>query len=326
MGYPSPLPNEQVHNKLPLQYNSWIDFFLKEIMSNGSVKQYMLDVPDGQIVWKDHLGNRVTFNTQFLQSKCWIEFQTMLLTADHSKELRDAIVELEMSKSNIEQRMPFTYRLLSTFMKWVQRLSVVGLLILSILSCTPSSNEQPLVNITTQDTIFEVDLPKRTQIKLPAIDSPYESVAFRTKMRQKRIDYVKRFLTTAKAEQDKFGIPASILLAQGLIQSNVGESNLATTHNNHFGIRKTWKDHSAHQIEYVEFATAWESWRANSILLSTEDRYSFLKKYSDYRSWAYGLVKARYVVDEKYAQKLIYLIEDLELYRYDKKMYEDRGR
>jgi len=323
MGYPSPLPNEQVHNTLPFQYNSWIEFFLREIVPSESVKQYMLDVPDGQIVWKDHLGNRASFDTQFLQSKCWIELQTQLLTTNYSKELRDAIVELEMSNSNIEQRMPFTYRLLSTFMKWVQRLSVVTLLILSIFSCSNPVNSQvqhsPYGTNMRQDTILEVDLPERTQIKLPTVDSPYESVAFRTKMRQKRLDYVKRFLATAKAEQDKFGIPASILLAQGLIQSNVGESNLALTHNNHFGIRKTWNDHSAHMIEYVEFATAWESWRANSILLSTENRYAFLKKYSDYRSWAYGLVKAGYVVDEKYAQKLIYLIEDLELYSHDQK-------
>jgi len=129
-----------------------------------------------------------------------------------------------------------------------------------------------------------------------------------------QMNYVKRFAKVAQGEMHKYGIPASITLAQGLLESNAGKSPLADKHNNHFGIKcfskKCKKGHCSN------FSDAWESYRAHSEFLQG-GRYKHLLKESNYKTWAHGLVKAGYATDQQYGHKLIRLIEDLELYRYD---------
>jgi len=151
----------------------------------------------------------------------------------------------------------------------------------------------------------------------------------RAAKRKKQQAYVKRFKKVAQAEMEKFGIPASITLAQGLIESNCGESRLATSNNNHFGIkcfsRKCRKGHcsnftdDSHKDFFRKYKSAWESYRSHSYLLQA-DRYKPLKKLAktDYKGWAKGLKKAGYATDKHYAEKLIQLIEDLDLHQYDK--------
>ena len=140
--------------------------------------------------------------------------------------------------------------------------------------------------------------------------------------------YVQRFLNVAKAEMKKFGIPASITLAQGLIESDAGQSRLADKNNNHFGIkcfsRNCAKGHcsnftdDSHKDFFRRYDTAWESYRAHSLMLNGR-RYKHLKKLGtqDYKGWAYGLKKAGYATDKRYAEKLIHTIEELQLHRYD---------
>ncbi|MEM1319130.1 MAG: glucosaminidase domain-containing protein [Bacteroidota bacterium] len=140
--------------------------------------------------------------------------------------------------------------------------------------------------------------------------------------------YVKRFLNVAKAEMEKFGIPASITLAQGLIESDAGHSRLASKNNNHFGIkcfsRRCAKGHcsnftdDSHKDFFRLYATAWESYRAHSLMLNGK-RYKHLKKLDvkDYKGWAHGLKKAGYATDKRYAEKLIHIIEELQLHQYD---------
>ena len=140
-------------------------------------------------------------------------------------------------------------------------------------------------------------------------------------------DYVKRFAKVAILEQQKFGIPASITLAQGLLESNAGESKLSSESNNHFGIKcrskckgctcRNYSDDSVYDMFRV-FDSAWESYREHSKLL-IGDRYKHLVKLNqiDYKNWAYGLKKAGYATDSKYPEKLIAIIETLELYRFD---------
>ena len=156
-----------------------------------------------------------------------------------------------------------------------------------------------------------------------------EPAALRASKRQKQLRYVKRFAKVAQAEMDKFGIPASITLAQGLLESNVGESKLAVENNNHFGMKcfsKTCgKGHCSnftddtHKDFFRKYKSPWESYRAHSQLLKQGDRYSelFKLKQTDYRSWAKGLKAAGYATDAQYADKLIKLIEDLGLHQYD---------
>lgn len=146
---------------------------------------------------------------------------------------------------------------------------------------------------------------------------------------QQQRAYVKRFAKVAQKEMSEFGIPASITLAQGLLETNAGESPLATRHNNHFGLkcfsRSCEKGHCAnfsddsHKDFFRKFTSAWESYRAHSLLLAKSDRYQDLFKLSktDYESWAKGLREAGYATDQAYANKLIRIIEGLKLYEYD---------
>lgn len=150
----------------------------------------------------------------------------------------------------------------------------------------------------------------------------------RAEKRRRQLQYVDIYLDIARREMKEFGIPVSITLAQGLLESNAGQSRLATQNNNHFGIKcfsKTCKkghcrnfsdDH--HKDFFRVYDTPEESYDAHSHLL-LNDRYGELFKLdpTDYIGWAFGLKKAGYATDKYYAEKLIYLIEDLALYRYD---------
>ena len=154
---------------------------------------------------------------------------------------------------------------------------------------------------------------------------PVRSTKTYTIQQKKQLDYVSRFAKVARNEMDKYGIPASIKLAQGLLETSAGNSKLATNNNNHFGIKcfskNCKKGHcsnfsdDSHKDFFRIFETAWESYRAHSQLLQNK-RYIHLKG-ADYKTWAYGLSKAGYATDPKYGDKLIDLIESLELNRYD---------
>lgn len=138
-------------------------------------------------------------------------------------------------------------------------------------------------------------------------------------------DYVRRFITVAKTERQKFGIPVSITLAQGLLESDAGESRLTRSANNHFGI-KTFNRNVPHVVmkddtpkdKFKKYDSAWESFRDHSNLLM-RDHYQQLQYLSktDYVGWAKGLEKAGYATDKMYAEKLVKIIENLKLYRFD---------
>ena len=139
--------------------------------------------------------------------------------------------------------------------------------------------------------------------------------------------YIAKYEKVAIGEMEKFGIPASISMAQALIESRAGTSKLARKCKNHFGIKCWSKKHSGccmkfkddnnnDSFRYYE-KSAWESWRAHSKLLS-QGRYMKLKKYGrDYRAWAYGLQSVGYATDRTYAEKLIGIIERYDLHRLD---------
>ncbi|MFQ5583416.1 MAG: glycoside hydrolase family 73 protein [Calditrichia bacterium] len=139
--------------------------------------------------------------------------------------------------------------------------------------------------------------------------------------------YIERFAPVAISEMKKFGVPASITLAQGLLESDAGDSKLTIESNNHFGIKCRTKCRGCTCRNYADddvfdmfrvFDTAWESYREHSILLCG-DRYKHLKKLGtkDYKNWAKGLKKSGYATDKKYDEKLIQIIESLDLYQFD---------
>ncbi len=139
--------------------------------------------------------------------------------------------------------------------------------------------------------------------------------------------YVDRFAPVARTEMQKYGIPASITLAQGLLESDAGDSRLARESNNHFGIKcrakcrgctcRNYSDDDIYDMFRV-FESAWKSFREHSILLNSS-RYRHLLRLDrhDYQGWAHGLKKAGYATDKRYAHKLIRIIDALELTRYD---------
>lgn len=141
--------------------------------------------------------------------------------------------------------------------------------------------------------------------------------------------YIEQFATLAVEEMYRSGIPASITLAQGLLESRYGMSELAVKGNNHFGIKchNNWKGGKMYHDDdrrgecFRVYPSPEQSYRDHSDFLRYRERYKFLFDYkiTDYRSWAYGLKKAGYATDPAYPKKLIQLIEEYRLYEYDTK-------
>ncbi len=148
--------------------------------------------------------------------------------------------------------------------------------------------------------------------------------------------YIQRWAPTAVREMYRSGVPASITLAQGILESRYGLSSLATEGNNHFGIKchKDWKgktmsyDDDAKGECFRVYDSADESFQDHSDFLRYRDRYKFLFDFptTDYKAWAYGLKKAGYATDPGYPAKLIKYIEDYRLYEYDTMTYDDSER
>lgn len=141
------------------------------------------------------------------------------------------------------------------------------------------------------------------------------------------LNYIQQFAATAQEEAKLFGIPASITLAQGLLESNAGASSLARKDNNHFGIKCRKKCIGCRCANYTDdskfdmfriFESSWKSFREHSKLLSGK-RYKHLKKLprTDYKNWSNGLQAAGYATDKRYASKLIGIIEAFQLNRFD---------
>ena len=141
--------------------------------------------------------------------------------------------------------------------------------------------------------------------------------------------YIKKYRDIAVEEMRKYHIPASITLAQGLLESGAGQSALARKSNNHFGI-KCGSDWDGKSVRYDDDARnecfraykhPKQSYEDHSKFLASRSRYAFLfkLKITDYKGWAKGLKKAGYATDRRYAQRLIDIIELYDLHQYDTK-------
>ncbi len=184
-----------------------------------------------------------------------------------------------------------------------------------------------LVNQTSEIGIFDFEnwkdekpIARKVNEYAPVDDKKLEEFSPKT--------YVERFKDMARTEMEKYGIPASITLAQGLIESRAGNSKLAVQNNNHFGVKcfskKCTKGHCTNHFDdnhkdfFRKYNSVWESYRDHSKLLQ-KNRYKKLKTYGkDYKKWARGLKEAGYATDKKYDKKLIAVIQKYKLYKYDK--------
>lgn len=137
--------------------------------------------------------------------------------------------------------------------------------------------------------------------------------------------YIDQYKTLALEQENLYGIPAPITLAQGILESSAGTSGLATNANNHFGIKAfggwsggiylAWDDEST-KSKFRVYRSVEESYKDHSKILKNSGRYQSLFNISvyDYRNWAYGLQKAGYATSETYAKALIGYIDAYELY------------
>lgn len=160
------------------------------------------------------------------------------------------------------------------------------------------------------------------------------TICFAQKQNKHYLNYIEKYKTIAVAQMQRYRIPASIILAQGLLESGAGRSTLATKSNNHFGIKcgGNWRGATVSHDDdgrgecFRAYRHPKESYEDHSMFLVGGKRYSFLfqLKTSDYKGWARGLKKAGYATDPSYANKLISIIENYELYRFDGKKIKIR--
>ena len=142
-------------------------------------------------------------------------------------------------------------------------------------------------------------------------------------------EYIKQYRDIAVEEMKKYHIPASITLAQGLLESGAGQSTLARKSNNHFGIKcgSDWKGKSVRHDDdernecFRAYKHPKQSYEDHSKFLVSRPRYAslFKLKITDYKGWARGLKKAGYATNPRYAEQLIGIIELYDLDKYDKK-------
>ena len=149
------------------------------------------------------------------------------------------------------------------------------------------------------------------------------------------IAYIGTYKNIAIDKMEKYNIPASITLAQGILESGNGLSTLAKKSNNHFGIKchSGWKGKRVYHDDdkkgecFRKYPTPEGSFNDHSIFLTGRGRYEFLfdLKPDDYKAWAKGLKKAGYATDRKYPKKLISFIETFELYKYDDLVLDEKA-
>ena len=147
------------------------------------------------------------------------------------------------------------------------------------------------------------------------------------------LKYIRKYAPIAVNEMHTSKIPASITLAQGVLESASGRSYLASKSNNHFGIKchTEWKgQHVYHDDDergecFRKYTYVETSYKDHSAFLTQRKRYAFLFEYNkkDYKKWAKGLKKAGYATDKKYPKKLIRIIETYKLYEFDKVKKKD---
>lgn len=153
------------------------------------------------------------------------------------------------------------------------------------------------------------------------------AMAAQSTWNQRYQQYIDQYKDIAIAQMLRWKVPASITLAQGILESGAGNSELTLKGNNHFGIkchgwtgRTVYHDDDARNECFRAYESAYDSFEDHSRFLATGSRYSklFRLKTTDYRGWAKGLKAAGYATNPNYAQRLIDIIQLYKLYEYDK--------
>lgn len=169
--------------------------------------------------------------------------------------------------------------------------------------------------------------------KLPVVapKKPATKLSYAERVQQ----YIYEFSGIAKSEMKTYGIPASITLAQGILESGAGYGDLTSRAKNHFGIKchdwqgdRVYHDDDRLQECFRKYDHAGQSFRDHSLFLKNRKRYARLFTFNqrDYKSWARGLKEAGYATDKKYPAKLIAIIERYKLYEFDNEVLGRKSR
>ena len=199
---------------------------------------------------------------------------------------------------------------------------MVALCCLLILGCRAKKNTVATSKkkyVPTEKVIVE----KKGESLIKEIKPPSKNITYKETV----ILYIENYSPIAKEEMLQYGIPASITLAQGILESGAGRGELSAKSNNHFGIKchkgwtgeRVYHDDDKLQECFRKYKDPKYSFRDHSLFLTQRSRYNdlFKHKKDDYKSWAKGLKKAGYATDPKYPDKLIRIIETYELFVYD---------
>lgn len=213
----------------------------------------------------------------------------------------------------------------------LKRIFIIVILGLMVVSCgskkkivTKKKNashrtERVVVKTKTDDSKSEAETPSEIVV------NPADRKTFANSTEE----YISNYSGIAKEEMRRYKIPASITLAQGILESSSGQGRLAVEGNNHFGIKchewtgdKIYHDDDARQECFRKYKQAKESFEDHSAFLTGRGRYAklFQLDIDDYEGWAKELRAAGYATDRKYPDKLIGLIERFDLQKYDEEV------
>jgi len=212
---------------------------------------------------------------------------------------------------------------------------VLLLVILALASCSSSkpaiATTKKAAAVQTRTAATKRSTPVKPTVKnYPSTNNTTEVIqsTSKTVVTSDLINnYVLQFKDIAMGNMKTYGIPASIILAQGILESGAGKGDLAVDANNHFGIKchKEWlgesvrHDDDSAQECFRKYPQAADSYRDHALFLVGKKRYEKLFTYEkdDYKSWAKGLRAAGYATDPNYPDKLISYIERYNLHQYD---------
>jgi flagellum-specific peptidoglycan hydrolase FlgJ len=198
------------------------------------------------------------------------------------------------------------------------------LFLLMLSSC---SAKKKVVNTKNPGVVIRetvpIDLPSVNEVKLIKKLTKNNS-----RLNKQTLSYIREYASIAVREMHEYKIPASITLAQGILESGKGRSELALKSNNHFGIKchREWTGERVYHDDdekgecFRKYQYPETSYKDHSLFLTQRSRYAFLFDYNirNYKKWAYGLRKAGYATDRKYPSKLLKIIKEYQLYEFDK--------
>jgi len=216
------------------------------------------------------------------------------------------------------------------------KLIVLLLASVFLFSCGASKKSKIATKPKPTTTKTVAVKPKVTPVSKP-ISKPNETLEATSKVyvEPKTVDeYINQFKDVAKNNMINYKIPASITLAQGILESGAGKGRLCKEANNHFGIKchKGWEgdsithDDDAEQECFRKYNDPADSYRDHSLFLTSRSRYAGLFELDilDYKEWAKGLKNAGYATDPKYPAKLIGIIERYNLNQYDEEVASNK--